>query len=339
MYGNHFYLVTRKIASKIIESVINPYHIDDIYIQVGISIGIASYNDSVEDVETLMRNADIAMYNIKKKGGNDYEYHSEEMTKQHMKDLSLRNDFMFALGKNEMKVLYQPQFDLLNDHIIGMEAKVRWHHPKLGVLHPDVFIPIADDMKKIIPLGNWVLETACQQYTSWFKGDAKKCKLALNISCEQLMHGELSDRVVDVLNRYNMLPEQLELEIREQSLMRESQEAVANMQKLNELGVALTIDYFGTGYSSLSHLRNLPISSVKIDKSYIETVDTDECQAELVNSIIGLARSLNMRVVAEGVQTVQQKLLLAESRCGFGQGNLYSPPLDSRQMSQYLQSL
>lgn len=314
--------VAGHVAQGVIESISKPLFVHGRQLQCTTSIGISVYPDDGEDVTTLKRNADTAMYHAKAYGRNNYQYYSQEMNVRARERLMLETELRGAIETNQLFLLYQPQIDVTKDCIAGVEALVRWRHPERGVIGSDQFIPFAEETGLITAIDKWVLREACRQLDAWSAVCPESIRIAVNLSVLDLRSQGLLDMVESVLIETGIDPAALELEITESGLMGRADDSLTILQGLRAMGIGLAIDDFGTGYSSLSYLKRFPIDTIKIDQSFVRDINVDPDDAAIVNAIILMARSLKLRVVAEGVELQQQKELLHNLDCDFMQGNL-----------------
>jgi EAL domain-containing protein (putative c-di-GMP-specific phosphodiesterase class I) len=305
-------------------------------LSVTASIGISFYPDDAETVEDLLKTADTAMYHGKKHGRNTYQFYRKEMTVQTMQFLLLDNAMRKAIQHDEFILAYQPQMDLRTQRLIGFEALVRWRHPEMGVLPPSDFIPLAEDTGFILKLGQWVLEQACLQARMWMNMTDCPFRMGVNLSGRQFWQDDLVGAVARILAETGLPPERLELEITESMLMTDLDSAVAKMRELNRMGVRLAIDDFGTGYSSLAALKRFPIQCLKVDKSFIQDLPSNPSDAAIVESIIALAHTMSLEVVAEGIETRDQLESLLAWECDSGQGFLFAVPMPATKVTGQL---
>lgn len=318
---------TAAVAQKILYAVAQPYSVQGKEIHITPSIGISIFPKDGESVVALMKNADRAMNQAKETGRNAYEFFSEELNTVAMDKLALETGIRTALLRKEFELQYQSQVDLNTGQIVGAEAQIRWHHPEIGLIPPSRFIPIAEESGLIVPLGDWVLNTACAQNRRWQEAGLPAIPIAVNISAVQLREKTFVARVADCLTRSGLDPRYLDLEITENVIMRDAQSTVYTLEQLKQLGVRISIDDFGTGYSSLSYLKLFPIDRLKIDQSFVHDINTDSNDAAIVGAIIAIAKQLKLSVVAEGVETLEQLRYLRAQRCDQIQGFYFSQPL------------
>ncbi|MEB1808837.1 MAG: EAL domain-containing protein [Bacillaceae bacterium] len=321
------------IAQRIIEEFEPAFLIKGKEFYTTPSIGVSMYPKDALSIEDLLRNADLAMYQAKERGKNNYQfYHSVYNTVN--RKLLIENGLRNAINNNELYLVYQPQHDIITNKIVGTEALLRWKHPELGNVVPDEFIPIAENSGLILQIGKWVIETACFQNKAWQEIGHPPIKVGVNISSLQFKDPNFLSYIKEVLHRSKLAPSLLDLEITE-SCMQNIDETKLIIGQLKELGVSISIDDFGTGYSSLSVLNQLPIDRVKIDRSFIHDMLTHSKTASLVSAIIELGHNLEVELVAEGIEDVVQVTFLQDFNCQTGQGYLYSPPLDLKEIQSY----
>jgi diguanylate cyclase (GGDEF)-like protein len=302
------------------------------------SIGIAVFPQDGRDVDTLLKNADTAMYHAKKAGKNSYKFFVASMNTAAMRRLKLENHLRKAIEREEFFLEFQPQKDLWNGPIVGVEALLRWNNLELGMVEPAEFIPIAEETSLIIPIGEWVLKQACAQAKTWQEQGLPKIKMAVNLSARQFTQKNLPDVVAQILAETRLDPQNLELEITESLLMDDLEEAIQSLNKLKTLGIRLAIDDFGTGYPSLSYLKRLPIDRLKIDRSFVTNITSDPNDAAVALAMVAMAHSLKLSVTAEGVETQAQEAFLRERRCDEVQGYYISRPVSAESMAELLQS-
>jgi diguanylate cyclase (GGDEF)-like protein/PAS domain S-box-containing protein len=298
----------------------------DVFISA--SVGIALRDNKYESPEEMLRDADIAMYRAKSAGKARHEIFNQDMREQVNQRLRTETELRLALEREQFAVYYQPIMDLTTNRVIGFEALIRWLHPERGLIFPNDFIPVAEDTGLIIPIGEWVLEEACRQVREWQNAFPEQSDLtvSVNLSCKQFIQHDLARRVAAILRQTGLEPQHLRLEVTESHLMENSEMAITIMNDLRELGVQLSIDDFGTGYSSLSYLQRLPINYLKIDRSFINVMNANQENSEIVKAIVMLAKNLQMDVIAEGIETEDQAARLINLDCNLGQGYLFSKP-------------
>ena len=299
-------------------------------------LGIGVFPNDGEDIDTLLKHTGIAMHHAKRRGKNTYDFYSKEMNTRSVERLSLETELRKALSGNELLLHYQPKTDIRTGRITGMEALLRWQHPERGWISPVEFIPLAEEIGFITPLGEWVLHTACTQIKAWQSaGLAAQC-MAVNVSSHQFRHGEFIGVLKEALGSSGLDPKHLALELTENVIMENEGENIEALHQIKEMGVKLSVDDFGTGYSSLSYLRRLPLDELKIDRSFITEVDSNEDDASIVAAILAMARRLGLTVVAEGVETEQQLAYLRAEGCQEYQGYLFSKPVPADELAALL---
>lgn len=326
------------VAAKLLNMVAEPYEFNGNEIVSTISIGIALYPHDGRDVETLSKNADTAMYRVKKSGRNDFCFFTKEMQAHSTRILQLTNALRHALERDELQLYYQPQIGLQDGHVVGAEALLRWRHPDLGMISPVEFIPIAESSGLILAIGEWVLRTAAKQLKHWLESGLPPMMLAVNISAVQFRHPNLSKCVTQILDEVQLLPEYLELELTESVAMDDPKNAIDVMNKLSSCGVRMSIDDFGTGYSSLNYLKKFKVYKLKIDQSFVRDISTSIDDKTIVTTIINMAGSLGMKAIAEGVETASQLEFLRSQGCEEVQGYYFSPPLPKDDFEAYVRN-
>lgn len=324
------------VAQKILQTLSTAFHIDAHELYITASIGISLYPDNGLTSEALMKTADVAMYRAKEKGRNNFQFFTSDMNERAHEALFLENNLRKAIDNRELALHYQPQVEISSGKTTGMEALVRWHHPKHGVIPPNKFIPMAEETGLIIPLGKWVINTACRQTMQWQQAGFPPCKVAVNISPRQFRQSNLVKTVEQALAESGLAANWLELEITENVLIEDATQTIAIMEALNALGVSLAIDDFGTGYSSLSYLHRFPLSKLKIDQSFVQSIGGPAGNHAIVEAIIALARALDLEVIAEGIENQAQIAFLMERGCVYGQGFYFSRPLPVYACEQFL---
>jgi diguanylate cyclase (GGDEF)-like protein/PAS domain S-box-containing protein len=317
----------QEVAEKMIAAMGSPMIVEGQALNTSCSIGISLFPADGRDSSTLMKNADVAMYYAKEKGRNNYQFFSAEMNTRAQERLSVENYLRLALRRNELVMHYQPRMNVATGALVGVEALIRWQHPRRGLLSPDKFIDVAEDSGLIVPIGEWVLDTACAQVRTWQKSKPG-LRVSVNLSVGQVVNGErLYRAVAQALQRSGIVADTLELELTESHLMQNIEEKAALLNRLGDLGVGLAIDDFGTGYSSLSYLKQLPVDSIKIDSSFVRDIGVDPNDEAIITAILAMAHSLRLAVVAEGVETEAQFRALKNLGCDEYQGYYESPAL------------
>ncbi len=324
-----------EVAKRILAEFSPPIVVNEQEYFVTPSIGISMYPHDGFDEATLLKNADKAMYLAKERGKNNYQFYSRKFDRLSKRKIEMENSLRRALEKNELRLYYQPQIDLASGKLVGIEALVRWQHPTHGLVPPSEFIPLAEESGLIVPIGKWVLRTACEQAERWRNLRSSDFSIAVNISVRQFQDEQFVQSVVNTLDEVGLDPNCLDLEITE-SIMQNFEESTLILEKIKALGIRLSIDDFGTGYSSLSYLKYLPIDKIKIDKSFVDDIDQNEKQGAMVKTIIDMGHHLNFAVVAEGVETKEQNQFLTENGCDMVQGYYYSRPLPADQMEAFI---
>lgn len=334
-----------QIAQRILAALKPPMYLEEhsqtcrtTSLHISTSIGIALYPHNGSDAETLLRNADAALYRAKQQGRNNYQFYTQEMNSQACELLVLENQLHQALKRKEFLVYYQPQVNTTTGEITGMEALVRWQHPQFGLVSPNTFIPIAEETGLIVPIGEWVLQTACAQNKAWHDAGLPPLCVTVNLSTRQFQQPHLLNFVAQTLQQTGLSPEFLELEITEMVAMKDVEFTKTILSQLHQLGVHLSIDGFGTKYSLLAYLKQFPLHTLKIDKSFVQEAINDSQNAGIINAILTLGKGFNLRVVAEGVETEAQKDCLRSFQCEQIQGYLSSPPLPAQEATQLLRN-
>jgi EAL domain-containing protein (putative c-di-GMP-specific phosphodiesterase class I) len=299
-------------------------------------MGVSIYPDDGHDAETLLRNADSAMYRAKERGHGHYHFFQTDMTFLAVERESLEDGLRRALERCEFILHYQPKIDLETGMILGAEALIRWQHPNRGLLTPTEFVPIAEDSGLIVPIGQWVLREACRQAQEWQDAGLRPLPVAVNVSAVEFRSPGFLENVRMSLKETRLEPRHLELELTESVLMAHGGATVALLRGLKDLGLQLALDDFGTGYSSLSYLKEFPIDALKVDQSFVRGISDDLRGAPIVVAIISMGKSLKHRVIAEGVETAEQLAFLQAQRCGEGQGFYFSRPLAAEQFASLL---
>ncbi|MEA3370666.1 MAG: EAL domain-containing protein, partial [Campylobacterota bacterium] len=324
------------IASKILLSTAQAIEIEGNVFYLSNSIGISVYPNDGENPQNLLKYADSAMYKAKSEGRNNYQYYDVKMTELAFERVVMERELRTAIQNREFVVYYQAQMNGKTDTLIGMEALVRWEHPTKGLISPAKFIPLAESTGLIIELDRYVMKVAMVQFAQWHEKGLKPGVLAMNLSIKQLKKEDFVEVLHSLLEESKCRAEWIELEVTESQIMTNPDEAIKVLQKISDLGVELAVDDFGTGYSSLAYLKRLPINKLKIDQAFIKDLPDDEEDSVITKAIIALANSLNLKVIAEGVETKEQRDFIVESGCESIQGYLYSKPLPADEVESTL---
>jgi diguanylate cyclase (GGDEF)-like protein len=338
--GDEFILLTEmaepmdvaSLADKLVMALRQPFDIGGHELRLSASIGIAIYDGRTDDPHDLLRNADAAMYHAKGLGRNGYCFFESSMNADAHAQMQLLHDLRLAVERGELVLHYQPKFDAVTLEIIGVEALLRWMHPIRGLVSPDQFIPLAEKTGLIVPIGEWALDEACRQMRQWRNQGIPDCTVAVNLSSLQFRDAGLVRMVRETLERHDLEPRCLILEITESTAMRDADESLTILQQLRDMGVQISIDDFGTGYSSLLYLKRLPASELKIDRGFVQDLTRDTEDAAIVSAIVALGKSLNLRIVAEGVETLAQQEFLTSLGCYSLQGYLLGRPTTAEQL-------
>jgi diguanylate cyclase (GGDEF)-like protein/PAS domain S-box-containing protein len=323
------------VANKLLVTLARPLEISGHEITTTVSIGVSIFPDDGADTDELLKNADIAMYKAKEAGKNNCQFYTRGMSASAVNYLLLENDLRRAIEQQQLILHYQPQIDLQTGEITGVEALVRWQHPERGLVSPALFIPMAEETGLIVPIGEWVLREACRQQKAWLDAGKKIGRMAVNLSPRQFRQKNFPGKVEAILQETRLSADYLELEITESCAMENASEAINQLNQLHRMGLYLAIDDFGTGYSSLAYLQRFPIQKLKIDSSFIHDIRDDQNDAAIARTIIGLARNLHLKVIAEGIETECQADWLRQHGCDQGQGFLYAKPLTALQIEAH----
>ena len=325
-------------ADKILAALTPPHHIGEHELHIGVSIGISIYPGDGQDTETLLKNADTAMYHAKENGRNTYKFFEQEMHVRSVRRQSIEAGLRRALERQEFVLHYQPVVHLLSGATVGVEALIRWCHPERGLLLPDEFVPIAEECGLILPMGRWVLREACNQAQAWIRAGFPPITVAINTSVFEFRGKDFIENIRAILAETGLAPHLLELEMTETVLMSDAASSSSVLHALVDMGIKLAIDDFGTGYSSLSYLRQYPVDALKIDQSFVGQMIGNADNASIVSAIIGLSTNLKKKTVAEGIETAEQVALLLTLHCDEGQGYYFSHPLAAGEFVALLQS-
>lgn len=342
--GDEFVVILEKVAAaadaewvarKLLEAFSEPFPVRGHDLSLGLSIGISIYPEDGEDVTNLVKNADIALYRAKEHGRGNFQFFEPHLTQIAAERLYIEGELRQAIRRQELTAFYQPQHTLSDGRLVGAEALLRWKHPELGQVAPDRFIPIAEDSGLIVPIGEWMLATACRQAKAWIDSGHPLERMAVNLSGVQIQRGDIVATISRVLAETGLPPERLELEITETYIMRQAERDIRVLEDLRDLGVKLAIDDFGTGQSSLGYLKRLPVDKLKIDRSFVMDIPQDADDAAITRAIVALGHSLRLNVLAEGVETPEQEVFLKELGCDGVQGYYYSKPVDAAAFEAY----
>ncbi|MCE5181623.1 MAG: EAL domain-containing protein [Betaproteobacteria bacterium] len=322
------------VAQKLLNSVSQPFMLKGHELHISASVGVSFYPDDGESVETLMKNADIAMYRAKEIGRNNCQFYHADMNSRSFERLAMETSIRRAIECAQFELYFQPRIAMSSRKIIGMEALIRWHHPDLGLVSPAQFIPLAEETGLILPLGEWVLRAAATQGQAWLAAGLEPLHIAVNVSARQFRQVDFVGKVEQILKETGFSPDYLELELTESTLMTHAEENINVLNKFKAMGIRIAIDDFGTGYSSLAYLKRLPVDILKIDRSFISDITEDRDDAAIAEAIISMAQSMSLRVVAEGVETLEQLDFLETRKCDEVQGFYYSPAVPAEQFAR-----
>ncbi|NBA95637.1 bifunctional diguanylate cyclase/phosphodiesterase [Pseudomonas sp. R5(2019)] len=325
-----------ELAQSILDDLEAPFALDHQEIRLRATIGITLFPEDGASTEKLLQKAEQTMTLAKARSRNRYQFYIASVDSEMRRRREMEKDLREALQRDQLYLVYQPQVSYVDHSVVGVEALLRWQHPQLGLVPPDQFIPLAEQNGYIITLGEWVLDQACRQLREWHDQGFTQLRMAVNLSTVQLHHNELPRVVNNLLQIYRLPPRSLELEVTETGLMEDISTAAQHLLSLRRSGALIAIDDFGTGYSSLSYLKSLPLDKIKIDKSFVQDVLDDDDDATIVRAIIQLGKSLNMQVIAEGVESVAQEAYIIAEGCHEGQGYLYSKPMPARELTAFL---
>ncbi|WP_141694789.1 EAL domain-containing protein [Candidatus Thiodiazotropha endoloripes] len=326
------------VATNIIDHITRVFSLYGREIYIGASIGITVYPDDAVNADSLLRNADMAMYQAKERGRNTYQFFTASMQQHTLERRQLELDLRQAIKRDELEIYYQPVINPTLNKVVSVEALLRWHHPHRGTVSPAIFIPVAEDSGQIGPIGEWVLKKSCEQLKRWHNAGFSDLKLAVNLSSRQRELGLEASFLLGVLAETDLSPDYITLEITESLLMRDTDEAMTWLSDFKALGVSLSVDDFGTGYSSLSYLKRFPVDTMKIDRSFVSDLPDDIEDVTLVRTIVAMAQSLNLSLIAEGVETLEQAEFLVDTGCDNLQGFYYAKPMSAKELTLWLSS-
>ena len=318
--------VVGEVAQRVLSDFTQPFNDGEQEMYVSASIGISLFPRDGASSDELVKHADTAMYSAKDSGRNNYRYFTEDLNHEVREKVMLESGLRRAIERGELRLHYQPKIDLATNRVIGAESLVRWQHPTRGLIPPSKFIRVAEESGLIVPLGEWVLRAACEQVRAWQR-EGFDIQVAINVSARQFQQRNLADVVMGIMQDCGVDPQFVEIELTESAIMNDAEMSISTLERMKSRGIAISIDDFGTGYSSLSYLKRLPLDILKIDQSFVRDITTDHNDAAIVRAIIGLARSLNIKVIAEGVEDDNQLSFLNAYGCNYGQGYLFGRPL------------
>jgi len=322
------------VSEMILHQMMQPFVIEDHQLYLSASVGVAMFPENAISGMDLLRNADTAMYHAKAMGKNNFQFYAEEMNIKAMERLELENNLHLALRRNEFELCFQAQWDIKENKLCGIETLLRWRRPNHGIVGPDKFIPIIEETGLIVPIGEWVLRAACEQIIDWQETGYTVPKVAVNLSARQFKDTEMLDRICRIVNETGVDPELIELELTESILMDDVDRTLAVLNEARNMGFGLSIDDFGTGYSSLSYLKQFPVNNLKIDQSFIRNLPYNQEDGQITRTIVAMANNLGLGVIAEGVETQEQRQFLEEIGCYKVQGYMYSHPVPADAIAQ-----
>lgn len=318
-----------EMAQALIRQLDQPFEINNEQLSISATVGVTLFPGDGEDVDTLLQQAEFAMIMAKSRSRNRYQFYVATIDTEIRQRKKLEMDLHQALSHNELSLVFQPQFNYQQGRLIGAEALLRWEHPEKGLISPDTFIPMAEHSLDIIPIGDWVLENACRQLHQWHTGGHQGLRMAINLSAIQLQDQGIVERIATLLDKYQLSPGALELEVTETAIIEDVEASKAQLENIKNTGVTLTLDDFGTGYSSLGYLKQFPFDKIKIDKSFVEGLPENKSNVGIVEAIVQIGKSFGLKVLAEGVETIAQETFLTATGCQEGQGYYYGKPLSS----------
>lgn len=326
------------VAEKILARIADPYLIDGHDMFLSASIGIALSPDAGETRDSLLRAADVAMYHVKGEGKNGFSFYQKSMTAGWGEHLSLERDLRRAIESGQFELFFQPKVHAESHRIVGMEALIRWRHPERGLIYPNEFIPLAEDSRLIIPIGNWVFWSACAEMRRWREQGLPPVQVSINISAVQIEQADFVERILETLSEFELAGDQIEVEVTEYGIMKNREAAAKKLGQLSNHGISIAVDDFGTGYSSLSYLQQFPVNTLKIDKSFVQKIEREDSEACIVDAIVSMAHGLRLHMIAEGVETEAQLNYLRNAGCSEVQGHLFSAAQSAPQTLELLRS-
>jgi len=345
--GNEFVIILESFAredlsasaaNKILSSLDAPFHVNEQELFITSSIGVSLFPKDGQDPDTLLRNANTAMHIAKSRGRTNIQFYTQEMNARSLQRLVMENNLRRALERNELAIHYQPQANLKSGHVIGVEALLRWNHPEFGFISPAEFIPLAEETGLIIPIGEWVLKTACAQFKCWQNEKLPVKSVSVNLSALQFTQGNFLSLIANILQESRLAASCLELEITESLIMNDVDKSIKILDELKAMGIQLAIDDFGTGYSSLNYLNRFPLTRIKIDQSFVRDITTNADADAITKAVISMGHSLKLKVIAEGVETREQVNFLKTELCDEVQGYYLGRPLPPYETTVVLRS-
>ena len=325
------------VADKVINVLTTPFVLNGRELFMTTSIGISVFPGDGDDVASMLKNADTAMYRAKEQGRNNYQFYSADMSNKALERLAMETQLRWALDRNEFVLYYQPKLDYRSGKIVGAEALIRWVHPEQGLVSPAEFIPMLEETGLVVPVGEWVLKTACAQHKAWKDAGLTGICMSVNLSARQLEQAGLLQSVQDVIEDFDLKPGDLELELTESIIMNNAEKTIEILNSISRLGVGFSVDDFGTGYSSLAYLKRFPIQTIKIDRAFVKDITTDPDDESIVKAIIAMSRSLKLEIIAEGVESEAQAIFLQQYGCNYMQGFLFSKPVPAAEFAALLE--
>lgn len=326
------------VAEKILQRIADPYLVDGHDMFLSASIGIAMFPDAGETRDSLLRAADVAMYHVKGEGKNGFSFYQKSMTAGWGEHLSLERDLRRAIETGQFEIFFQPKVNSEDHSIVGMEALIRWRHPERGLIYPSQFIPLAEDSRLIVPIGNWVFWSVCAEMRRWHEQGLPPVRVSINISAVEIEQADFVQRILDTLEEFDIEGPQIEVEVTEYGIMKNREAAAKKLGELSSHGISIAVDDFGTGYSSLSYLQQFPVNTLKIDKSFVQKIEGEDSEACIVDAIVSMAQGLRLHMIAEGVETEAQLNYLRNAGCREVQGHLFSAAQSAPQTVELLRS-
>ena len=325
-----------RVVKQIQASLAESFYIEETEIFISASIGVALYPKDGDSAESILKNADRSMHDVKQMGKNNYRFFSAELEQLTQRKFQLERDLRNAIQASELELYYQPQWDFKTGKLYGLEALVRWNHPQKGMVFPDEFIAVAEKSGLIYQLDMWVLEAACKQLNQWESEGLNSIQVSINMSATQFSTPNLVENTASLLTQYGIKPNKLEIEIVESILMQDSEQTLSTLKALKDLGIRIAVDDFGTGYSSMAYLSKFPVDVLKIDRTFVVEIDSSSAAKVIVESIIQMGSKLGLMIVAEGIETVEQNHFLAKQGCTFAQGYFYNKPMPVNDVEELL---